>query len=134
MADAVDQLARDRASQTEHALNNHKMVTDLKLTAIAETVDEMKAQQKWFIGLVVMLFISTLTWSLAQQYNANEAQKKDMQQQLELLKEQERARNSTRSEILSRLPPGGSEAAGAASGVVEGRDLDRGGEGDRAQH
>lgn len=133
MPDSIDQEARDTAREALHATNNHVMVTDLRLKAIADTVGEMKAQQKWFIGIVVMLFISTLTWSLAQQYSANEAQKKDMAQQIELLKEQERARNATRSEILNRLPPGTSESADAPVGVRQLHDLRDNGSGDGAK-
>lgn len=125
MNGVVDQDARDKANQAISSLERHATVTEIKLDALGNTVNEMKAQMKWFIGIVVMLFISTLTWSLAQQYNANEAQKKDMAQQIELLKEQERARNATRSEILERLPPGTSEATDTAGGVGESVDFDR---------
>ncbi len=134
MTDVVDQKARDAAGQASHDLNNLRMVTDLKLTGIEKTVNEMKAQQKWFIGLVVMLFISTLTWSLAQQYSANEAQKKDMAQQIELLKEQERARNATRSEVLSRLPPSGSETTGSTTTGGETFNLDGAAPSNRAKN
>lgn len=119
----VDQEARDKASQVQHELNNHKQVMEIELRTLKALVVELKSQLKWAGGLIVMLFISTLTWSLAQQYSANEAQKKDMAQQIELLKEQERARNATRSEILGRLPAGGTEATGAAGGVGEAGDL-----------
>lgn len=127
MADAVDQVARDKASDTSHSLRNHIAVTDLRLDTIEKKIDSnhddlKKAQDrqenilKWAGGLILMLFISTLTWSLTQQYNANESAKKELQQQVELLKDQERARNETRAQILSRLPPSGAETPASTDG------------------
>lgn len=133
MVEVVDQEARDKVREALHAVNNHVMVTDIKLNTIDKKIDEMKAQQKWFIGIVVMLFISTLTWSLAQQYNANEAQKKDMVNQIELLKEQERARNASRSEILNRLPPGTTESTDTSGAVAQLPDLRNDRSNDRAK-
>lgn len=133
MVEVVDQEARDKVREALHAVNNHVMVTDIKLNTIDKKIDEMKAQQKWFIGIVVMLFISTLTWSLAQQYNANEAQKKDMVNQIELLKEQERARNASRSEILNRLPPGTAESTDTSGAIAQLPDLRNDRSNDRAK-
>jgi len=145
MPDSTDPLHHSR--ETRHALNNYIQITDYKLDglgkkhddlakkiddkndelalkveekhkAVLDVIGELKSILKWAGGLVVMLFISTLTWSLAQQYSANEAQKKDMQQQLDILREQERARNANRAEILSRLPAASTpEAASAPLGV-----------------
>jgi len=121
----IDQEARDKASQALHDLNNHKAVTEIELRTLKALVVELKSQLKWAGGLIVMLFISTLTWSLAQQYSANEAQKKDMAQQIELLKEQERARNASRSEILSRLPAGTTEATDTTGSLAQAGNLSR---------
>jgi len=124
MADEkVDQVVRDEVAQVRHDLANHKMITEIKLDNVLKVVAELKSQLKWAGGLIVMLFISTLTWSLTQQYNANEAQKKDMQQQLDMLREQERARNASRAEIMSRLPPGGPETALTADRLTQESDL-----------
>jgi cytoskeletal protein RodZ len=147
MPDMNDPLLHSR--ETRHELKNYIMITDYKLDGLAERHDqlsnkidnkneelavkveekhkavldvigELKSILKWAGGLVVMLFISTLTWSLAQQYSANEAQKKDMQQQLDILREQERARNANRAEILSRLPaPSTPEAASSPVSVTK---------------
>lgn len=147
MPDSNDPLSHSR--ETRHQLNNHIQITDYKLdglakrhdelakkiddkndelalkveekhTAVLSVIGELKSILKWAGGLVVMLFISTLTWSLAQQYSANEAQKKDMQQQLDILREQERARNASRADILSRLPPpSAAETTSSASGVAK---------------
>lgn len=131
MADAVDQEARDQVANIRHDLANHKMVTDIKLDGLVKLVAELKSQLKWAGGLIVMLFISTLTWSLNQQYNANESQKKDMQQQLVILREQERARNASRAEILSRLPAGTTQSTDPSVGAgqfgdLQGRDPNNG--------
>ena len=119
----VDQTARSEVADVRHELANHKMVTEIKLDGLMRIVAELKSQLKWAGVLIVTLFLSTLTWSLTQQYNANEAQKKDMQQQLDILRAQERARNASRAEILSRLPPGTAEASDAAGGVAQGGNL-----------
>lgn len=126
MPEFVDQEARDKGNDTAHSLRNHITVTDYRLGTIEKKIDDnhddlKKAQDrlesilKWAGGLILMLFLSTLTWSLTQQYNANEQAKKDLEQQIEMLKEQERARNNTRAEILSRLPePSATESADPA--------------------
>jgi len=147
MPENTDPMLHSR--ETRHQLVNYMQITDYKLDglgkkhddlakkiddkndelatkveekhqAVLTVIGELKSILKWAGGLVVMLFISTLTWSLAQQYSANEAQKKDMQQQLDILREQERARNASRADILSRLPaPGTPEAAAPAGGVTK---------------
>jgi len=147
MPDQTDPMLHSR--ETRHELKNYMQITDYKLDGLGKKTDELvkkidekndelatkveekhkavlgvigelKSILKWAGGLVVMLFISTLTWSLAQQYNANESQKKDMQQQLDILREQERARNASRADILSRLPaPGTAQPAAAPSGAAK---------------
>lgn len=130
MVETVDQEARDRASETAHNLRNHITVTDYRLQTMDKKIDAHHNDQsaklerlesilKWAGGLIVMLFLSTLTWSLAQQYNANEASKKDMAQQIELLQAQQRnssAARQDRQEILSRLPePGATQPPGVSN-------------------
>lgn len=125
MVETVDQVARDKASETAHNLRNHITVTDYRLQNMEKKIDlhhddqntkleRLESILKWAGGLIVMLFISTLTWSLAQQYNANEASKKDMAQQIELLQAQQRnssVARQDRQEILSRLPESGATQA-----------------------
>lgn len=120
----VDQAARDKATEAAHALANHIQVTGIKLDALdtklvtthAETngkIDEIKSIIKWAGGLIMMLFLSTMTWSLSQQYSANEATKKDLTAQVELLKESGRNQAAARADrqiILEKLgAPGATE-------------------------
>jgi len=122
--------ALEHSRETRHLLNNHIMVTNLKLenmekasderhAVVAEKVTRLESAIKWAGGLIVSLVLTVLGWAVLQQINANEAQKKDMQQQIKLLEEQERARNHVRSEILERLPPSTAEAASASLGGGE---------------
>lgn len=82
----------------DHLLHQQSVEAQLKLldqTAesrhrnLAENFAELKNALKWALGLIVSIIISFASWALLQQYNANEAQKKDMQQQIDLLRAQE---------------------------------------------
>lgn len=138
MADGViDQPARDKAGEALHAVQNFRAVaeqqfkmldqkidtktveTNTKIDGTNSKIDEIKSALKWAGGLIVSLILTVLGWAVAQQLNSNEAQKKDMQQQIQLLQQQERARVDARNEILSRLPSatsaGATEATAAAS-------------------
>jgi len=117
MADCVDQIARDSARDALHGVE----VTEVKLDGLNtkmdthhkennEKFDRLESILKWAGGLIVMLFISTLTWSLAQQYNANEAQKKDMQQQIQLMQEQQQA--AALASAASAAQPSNTASAG----------------------
>lgn len=129
----IDQAARDKANEAAHSLANHIQITGIKLDnldkKIVETHAESKAQAeeiksilKWAGGLILMLFLSTMTWSLSQQYTANEATKKDLTAQVELLKESGRSQAAARADrqiILEKLgAPGATEAS---STTVSGR-------------
>jgi cytoskeletal protein RodZ len=128
MADPiVDQVARDKAGDAVHDIRNFRAVTEGEFRLIhnkidtthTETngkIDKLESGLKWAGGLVVSLILSVLGWAVLQQINANEAQKKDMAQQIQLLQSQERARVEARSEILSRLPPGTPEPAEPTGG------------------
>lgn len=124
MAEGHDQVARDKANDAVHQLRNHITVTDIKLQNLEKKIDSHHEDQngklerlesilKWAGGLIVMLFLSTLTWSLAQQYNANESSKQEMSQQIELLKQQQRteaAAKIDRQQIIEHLTrTGGAE-------------------------
>lgn len=125
MTEATDQVARDKANAAAHELKNHIMVTGIKLEQLDQKieikhnetngkVDELKSFLKWVGSLIVTLFLATLSWSLAQQYNSNESTKKDLQAQVELLREQQRnsaAARIDRQTILDRLPSSGTESS-----------------------
>lgn len=130
MAYGIDQVARDSARDAVHAVANFRGVVDGEFrlvhqkidTTHTETntkIDKIESAIKWAGGLIVSLVLTVLGWAVIQQINANESQKKEMQQQIELLKQQEATRAQARAEILSRLPPRAAEATDAADGVVE---------------
>lgn len=103
--DSVDHEARQIARDAKHAASNHAQLMDIKIDNLAK---ELRAQLtrlenilKWAGSLLVTLFISTLVWSLTQQYNANESQKRDLQQQVQLLEAQQRA-NAAQAELNAR--------------------------------
>ncbi len=77
---------------------------------LADSFAELKKFLTWAGGLIFSIMLSFMGWAVLQQYSSNESQKRDLQTQLNLLKEQDRSRAQYREEVLSRLPPGGSEA------------------------
>lgn len=100
---------RDRLSRAEmdiadnrHGIVNAKEVFEIKLGQVATSIEELKNILKWAGGLIVTLMISFMTWSALQQYNANEAQKADLQQQVDIIKSQETAQKD-REEMLRQL-------------------------------
>lgn len=107
----VDQVARDSARDAVHAVNNLAQTTGIQIRNVETKIDRLESGLKWAGGLIVSLVLTVLGWAVVQQINANEAQKKEMAQQIELLQQQERARVQARSEILSRLPPAGAAEA-----------------------
>lgn len=133
MSELTDQVARDKAEEAAHSLKNHIQVTGIKLDILDKRITDthndtnnqigrVESMLKWAGSLIVMLFISALGWSLAQQYNANESTKKDLQAQVELLREQQRnsmAARADRAQILSRLPASGAETTGATDSVTQ---------------
>lgn len=123
----VDQVARDRAGDAVHDIRNFRAVAEVQLrqldtkieTTHAETnskIDRIESAIKWAGGLILSTILAVLAWAVSQQINANESQKREMAQQIEILKTQERARVDARSEILSRLPPRATEAPAPSEG------------------
>lgn len=112
--------ALQHSRETRHLLNTHIDVTRVKLDALqtstetqhraqTEAANERYAQlnaniarmesvMKWAGGVIISLILTVLGWALVQQINANESQKRDLQQQLDLLK----AQQAQRLELLSR--------------------------------
>lgn len=117
----------DHSRETRHLLNNHIQVTKITLenlertgkdrhdtlvasansrhSAVLANIARLESALKWAGGIIVSLTLTVLGWALLQQFNANEAQKKDLQQQLDLLRAQQIERQSR------------SLAAGAAQAV-----------------
>lgn len=117
MTDCTDQEARDAATKALHlAAVNHVELT-AKITEVAKGNETILAILKWAGGLVVSLFLTCLGWLVLNTLSANDQAKKDMQTQIELLRQQESnrvaAREQTREsleEIKSQLPAGATES------------------------
>lgn len=118
---------RQKVVDVRHDLANHQQKVEYQLQlldqgsearhkSLAENFGELKGQLKWVGGLVVSLIMSAMGWMLLQQNASNETQKKDLQTQVKLLQEQDRARIEYRQEVLARLPPSAPESTDAASG------------------
>jgi hypothetical protein len=89
--------ALEHSRETRHLLNNHIQITQYKLESLEKAGEErhdvltgmvtrLESALKWAGGLLISLILTVLGWSLLQQVNANESQKKDVQQQLDLMK------------------------------------------------
>ena len=90
------------SAEHRHGLINTKQIFQIKLDQVVTSLDELKNILKWAGGLIVTLMISFMSWSALQQYNANETQKRDLQQQITLIKSQEQA-DIQRTDILEEL-------------------------------
>lgn len=99
--DRFDRHEREIA-ENRHGLNNTKQVFELKLERVVASLEELKNILKWAGGIIVTLMISFMSWSALQQYDANEAQKRDLQQQLDILQKQEDA-DTDRQRLLEQL-------------------------------
>lgn len=113
-ASTVDQQARDDVRDVRHELAGHVATTDIEFRnlrnsmdtnhtivtdkvdanhkAVTEKVEEIRKAILWAGGLIVSIMLSVLGWAVLQQFNANESQKQDLQQQIELLRQGEAAR------------------------------------------
>ena len=133
LRDVVDEQGKhidevqSKVVDIRHDLANHQQKVEYQLqlleqnntarhTKLAESFNELKSGLKWGLGLLVSVILSFMGWALLQQYNANESQKKDMQQQIQLLQAQEQTRSQYRQDVLSRLPPGASQPANSPAG------------------
>ena len=95
--------AHDRAiAENRHQLANARQVMDIKLDTIDKNVTELKNALKWAGGLIVSLMLSFMAWAALQQFNANEQQKKDLKEQIELLQRSKQAAGE-RDAILQEL-------------------------------
>lgn len=115
----IEQKMDDRRLQQDQKLDNMAVLMEQRHAQHADKITELTSSLKWAAGLVVSLVLAVLGWSLVQQYNANEATKNDLQQQVNLLKAQEAERNRFRDEIRSQLAPGAAQAPSASGGVAQ---------------
>lgn len=125
MPSPVDQFARDEVRDVRHELNNHVQTTELHLSgleksiesnhkAVTEKVEDIRKAILWAGGLVISIMLSVLGWAVLQQISANEAQKQELQQQIRLLQESDRARllQQQNDELSARA----AEAVGSSVG------------------
>lgn len=126
----------EHSRETRHLLNNHIQITQIKLDGLEKSGQErhdllvdagnvrhatvvanlarLENALKWAGSIIISLMLTVLGWAVVQQINANEAQKKDMQQQLELLQAQE---------IQRRLDQTSAEARAAESAAAARRGI-----------
>jgi hypothetical protein len=113
--DRLTQAERDIADN-RHNINNTKQIFEIRLGQVVSSIEELKNILKWAGGLIVTLMISFMSWSALQQYNANEAQKRDLQHQITLIKSQETAEQD-RQRILQELRKDLDNAGGTVTTV-----------------
>lgn len=89
-------------ADNRHSINGNAQVFEIRLGQITKSIEELKNILKWAGGLVITLMISFMSWSALQQYNANEQQKRDLQNQIQLIESNERAERD-RQRILNQL-------------------------------
>lgn len=120
----------EHSRETRHLLNNHIQMTTYQLQvmerngqerhqAVVASVSKLYTGLCWAAGLLVPIFLSFLGWSLLQQINANEAQKRDLQQQLD---RQAQLLELVRSQ--APLPAGAAQPADATHSAGQLRDLE----------
>lgn len=124
-----DTQARRELSELRHEVRNYMAVETIKQeafereveegrNAVTKSIEELKSILKWAGSLIISLIIGVLAWSLVQQYNANEDQKRQLENQIRLLQEQERTRliaeqNRARLEQVAPTQSQGQPAAPA---------------------
>jgi hypothetical protein len=95
--------------ETRQLLNTHVSLTEVKLTNLETSIARIESAMKWAGGLIITLLISVLGWAVVQQINANEAQNRELRQQMILLQQQQQ---QERLDSAARA----SQAAGASVG------------------
>ena len=103
-----DEDSLNHSRTTRELLNLHIQKTELQLDQVTSLVRMVVSILKWAGGLIVSLLLTVLGWSVVQQVNANEAQKQDLQRQIQLLSAQRE---------VEALRTSGAEAVDAARGV-----------------
>ena len=57
----------------------------VRYDVVDKSIAELKGMLKWVGGVIISLILAVLGWSLAQQYQANEAQKSQLLDQIHTL-------------------------------------------------
>lgn len=84
----VAQEARSIALAVEQKLDEREKLHDERNAAIIQSIKEIKSILTWVGGTMITMILSVLAWSLLQQYNANEAQQRALQEQVYTLQHQ----------------------------------------------
>jgi cytoskeletal protein RodZ len=86
--EVIDVTARREVSEVRHDLRNHKMVSELVVKGVDKKIDTLISLLKWVGTLIVTSVLGVLAWSLVQQWNANEAQRQNIEEQVRLIQAQ----------------------------------------------
>lgn len=86
--EVIDHQARQEVADVRHDLANHKTVSGLELKSVDKKIDTLISLLKWVGGLIVTSVLAVLAWSLVQQWNANEAQRRNIEEQVRLIQAQ----------------------------------------------
>lgn len=78
--------AKEIASRVAVQLHEREKLHDERHAALQESVQELKSMVTWIGSTMITLILGVLAWSLAQQYSANEAQKKALEEQVNALR------------------------------------------------
>lgn len=92
-------------AENRHGLANARQILDIQLAQLTKDIGELKNALKWAGGLIISLMISFMGWAALQQYNANEEQKRNLQEQVNILASQEKA-DEDRQRIIDQLARG----------------------------
>jgi hypothetical protein len=85
---------------------------------VTTAISKIESLLKWAGSLIITLILGVLGWSLLQQITNNQQQQKDLQSQIKLLEQQERARQLQLPEARM-LPPSAAETALTTNGVSQ---------------
>lgn len=85
LAKQVAQTLIQRERAVDDRFNDLQKRNDERHSTIQDSIKEVKTMLTWVGGVLISLIISVLGWSLVQQYNANEATQKALQEQVRVL-------------------------------------------------
>lgn len=97
--------AKNIAERVATQLAEREKLHDERHAILQKDITDLSSTVKWIGGVLITLILSVLGWSLGQQYNANEAQKKALSDQIyELRQNNERFGGSIEPNV-PRLGP-----------------------------
>jgi len=109
----LERTAQDLKSDTAKSAASVKTNFEEKHATLTTALTKIESLMKWAGSLIVSLILGVLGWSLLQQVQNNEQQKRDLQSQIKLLEEQDRTRllANRNAEILRSVAPEQSQAS-----------------------